>query len=342
MMKRTLQISAILPFCVALYGCGGGHSHGHDASSAETQTESSSTTTSAGTQTDKLDTSTSETQTNTTQTVDEGTMTSQAMPPDLEIVGAQNIANGIWVGTKGYGIPAVALVSNDFPIKDGPAQFSFISGADAKRPGSLRYGTLRTNNGALAADLYDGAGQASYLRGKVDASNTLAGDVYNAESKVIDRYQFSFGADNAVPPNIEQLYGRYAAASNAEQSNVEIAAWPSRDWAPLTVASVKGKLPGCEFSGSIRKSPSGNNVYALDLLGEGPACAVPGKEKQKSHMTGLAALVAMPGTQAKSLVFAASYDKVLQTKLGIGRQPLVSVSSVMLQQKAEKPAASQP
>lgn len=250
--------------------------------------------------------------------------------------GPQGLANGLWLDAHRQGMPTVALVSDELPTAQGRARFFYVSPAGPAKPGLLRAGEMRINDGAVAADLFNQHATPSYLRGRLDVANALTSDVYNGMGELIATYRFTYRAESAAAPDVARLVGRYApdqrrAAGLAPEDGgayFSIAQWPG--WAD---GVVKGSVAGCAFVGSVRPSASGRGLYTLDLVGHGPACIVPGRENRKAHLRGLAALVTLPGERNARLVFAASSNRETNNASGSGLVPLASVSGAMLRQR---------
>ncbi|WP_426162417.1 hypothetical protein [Pseudoduganella sp. R-34] len=341
MKYKKYTLTALLPFCFALYGCGGG-GHGGDApqKSPTPQTKPVQHGSSAETQTDPAgEGSSTETQTDKADTVDAGTMTDvpqNPMPPDIAMDGSQGVANGIWIGKAGNGLPAFALVANDTPIANGPANFYFIYSSSAEHKYDvLRGGSMRINKGAIAADVYSrGGAHYNALRGKIDPANTLMGDLYNDAGQVLNNYSFSYSADNAIAPQLTPLYGNYlgvAAKAGDPVPSVVIKKWPDPATA-TTQAAIEGNMPGCTFRGSIRVGTGKTAVYALEMHAEGPQCSLPDSTGGKTHLYGMAALTTLPGAKAPSLVFAASADQVKEGKYGTSLIPLANLTGTLQKQ----------
>jgi len=265
-MNNTLKIAAALPLCAALAACGGG------GAGAQGQT---------GHKTD--------------------------LSQGFSEAGSQRLADGVWLGKDALGKDAFALIAEDaLPHRKSRTQFfiAVSSGQDNYAP--FFSGDLKLQNGVIGgATVFDTFGTAELgMRGRVDAANSLSGEVLLGGAGTSSKYDFTYSRDYNSPSDLSKLVGYYSEAARYTKGiEVQISSTATS----LKIDSfgvLTGSIRGCKVNGMFTLRDNTKNLYDLTLNSQPNTdhCAT---GKQNVVLNGLATLTRLPYDRYQSLVFAA-------------------------------------
>lgn len=302
-MKNALKLASIVPFCLAVAACGGGGGAGSAAqpvagASAPRQPSDPGKTEPGQTEPGKTEPGA------TTPGKEEGGASGQSKPAEAS---PNRNAAGIWFGQDRVNKAAFALVAVDARHPE-QSEYFILDAGDAGNYSAVYTGWMEYKNHELSsfASINPEMGAPDKLNFGADPANTLRSTVYDSTGNARNDYLMAYAAQNLTSSAFTQLTGQYGSLHLDAQGK------------------LSGQIERCDVTGQLTLLEPGKNMYriALDVTPQaGARCGTGLRTGQPFAVQGLAALAALPGEAAPSLLLgAADKDKGLRMLGGAFRQ----------------------